>query len=351
MADTKLPISHWLDRNQPNALNLLRLVFALSVIVSHGFALMSPGGIGSQNRVSLGAIAVNGFFAISGFLITGSWLASPERYLRARVGRIVPGFVVALGFSASVAAASAGPQWLSYLRSLNAESLIAGVATLSGGALDQPLAFPLGPWPHTVNGPMWTIAIEFGCYLGIAILGTLGLLSKKPLILSLFAFSLIFAFRNVQTAAPGWGEQSWPRFATYFGAGVVLNLYRTVVPKSWLLAVASAIGLALTFETRWYFLTMPTLGVYLLFFSAYSLPGWARSIGAKNDISYGVYLYAFPLQQGYYQLHAAGNAPGGALAHILICTALAVGFGWLSWKWVEQPCMITVRRLDQKHAA
>jgi peptidoglycan/LPS O-acetylase OafA/YrhL len=333
----------WLDRGQPNALNLFRLALAMAVIVSHGLTMMNPSDSGIAHRVSLGALAVNGFFAISGFLITSSWSSSPERYLRARIARIVPGFVVALFASAIIAAVAAGSQWAVYFRSINVEDFVAGVATLNSTSLNQQLAFPLGPWPHVVNGPMWTIPIEFGCYLGVAIFGTIGGFKKRPLVLFLFLVSATFYLRNIQPVSPGWGELSWPRFSTFFAAGAVLNVYRKSIPKHWILALACAGGLAASFETRWYFATMPSLGVYLLFYVAYSLPKWAQKIGATNDISYGVYLYAFPFQQLYYQFDAKGVFPHSTTAHLLICSAWAIGCGWASWKLVEKPCMVALR--------
>src|ERR1017187_6833294 len=80
-----------------NSLNFLRLVLALTVVISHAVAL---GGFGVQNGINLtgfGQIAVYGFFGISGFLIAGSALRNNAgRYLWQRFLRIFPAFWVCL---------------------------------------------------------------------------------------------------------------------------------------------------------------------------------------------------------------------------------------------------------------
>ena len=85
-----------------NSLNFLRVLLALTVLVSHDIYL--GGQFGNEaflNDTSLGTIAVYGFFGISGFLIAAS--ASHNnvgRYVWQRFLRIFPGFWVAIGLTA-----------------------------------------------------------------------------------------------------------------------------------------------------------------------------------------------------------------------------------------------------------
>ena len=330
-----MPSGHWLDRSQPNALNAFRLALALAVIFSHA-TVFAESGI-SESRYSVGAIAVNGFFIISGFLITGSWLKDPNRYLRARVLRIWPGFCVAFLFSLGIAAAFSGERWLAYLRAVRPSGIAEGLLFLDPRVLQRGEAFALSPFAHQINGPMWTIAIEFLCYLAVAIAGVTGILQKRWFVVTFFAAMLLFAFRNVQTDATGWGAESWPRFASCFGGGVVLYLFKERVPQHWLLGAISLLFLMLSYSNRWFVVITPIFGTYFIFWAAYSVPRWLKTIGSRNDISYGVYLYAFPLQQAYWQLSQWNYLPQSLFSHLAMTALGAIGLGWASWILVEKP--------------
>ena len=209
--------SCWLDRNQPNALNFFRLVFALAVLFSHSWAfgkftdnpldrLLSATGDAAGN-------AVNGFFIISGFLITGSWLSgrSAESFLRARVARIWPAFAVAFLFSACIAALAARGNWLQYLHSIPKQSWFVGVFTLDPFVLERPLSFAQNPYPHTVNGPMWTIRIEFCCYIAVALAGAIGVFRRRWLVI-LFSIFVITLAGYEHSVTPDVAWQRWARF-------------------------------------------------------------------------------------------------------------------------------------------
>lgn len=334
-SDARATAAHWLDRSQPNALNAFRLGLALVVIYTHGAVLAKYGYTG--NRYSLGAVAVNGFFIISGFLITGSWLNNPNRYLRARVLRILPGFYVAFFFSLGMAALLSGARWLEYLKAVRPSGVVEGLIFLDPRVLERGAAFAQSPFPSVVNGPMWTIAIEFLCYLGVAIAGVTGVLQRRSWVVTFFAITLLFAFRNVQVDAAGWGEHSWPRFASCFCGGVILYLFKDKVLQHWALGLLSLVLVVLSYHTRWFVVVTPIFGTYLLFWMAYSAPAWIKAIGSRNDISYGTYLYAFPLQQAYWQLSQWGYLPQSLFWHLLVCSVATIALGWASWLLVEKP--------------
>jgi peptidoglycan/LPS O-acetylase OafA/YrhL len=85
-----------------NNLGALRLFFAILVILAHSHELID----GNRSReiltrtfgtLSFGDLGVDGFFLISGYLITKSFVESPSviEYLFKRTLRIYPGYVVA----------------------------------------------------------------------------------------------------------------------------------------------------------------------------------------------------------------------------------------------------------------
>ncbi len=336
----RAPSPGWLERDQTNALNFLRLFFATTVLFSHCWAfgkfgppplskLLAPIGDAAGN-------AVNGFFTISGFLIAGSWLSGrgADSYLRARVSRIWPGFAVAFIVSALIAALGAGDNWLQYLRSIPKQSWFVGIFTLDPFELERHLSFANNPYPKTVNGPMWTIRIEFCCYMAVALAGSVGVLRRRWLVALFTTFAMCLAAYEEKYVPGAW--MRWARFASFFGAGTLLYLYRQYVPKSALLAL---ICLGLPFATPFasLYFTLPIVGTYLIFYAAYSSPAWLKQIGARNDISYGVYLYGGPLQQLYYSYAVAGTLPMNPWICFAAVLPLSVGFGWLSWLYVEKP--------------
>ena len=330
----------WLDRDRANALNLLRLVFALVVLFSHSWALgRFPNCPLDEALEMIGGAAsnaVNGFFIISGFLITGSWFSGrgAESYLRARVARILPGFAVAFIVSALIAAGAAGDNGFSYLRSIPKQSWIVGIFTFDHVELERALSFTLNPYPRTVNGSMWTIPIEFCCYIGVALAGSVGLFRRRWLVVLFTLFAASLAAYEERFVPGAW--QRWSRFAVFFGAGSLLYLYRNSVPKNGWLAMACAVLLLLTNHSSVY-LTLPLAGTYLIVYAAYSAPDWMKRIGAKNDISYGVYLYGFPLQQLYYSSAVNGLLPMNPWINFAVVLPICLALGWLSWLYVEKP--------------
>ncbi len=330
----------WLERDKPNALNFLRLVFAVTVLFAHSWAFgaFGPDPFGSLLSYIGGAAgnAVNGFFIISGFLITGSWLSgrSADSYLRARVARIWPAFAVAFVFSALVAALAAGGDWIRYLRSIPKQSWVVGIFTLNPFELERPHSFAQNPYPRTVNGPMWTIRIEFCCYIAVALAGSVGVFRRRWLVVLFTAFAMVLAVYEQRFVPNAW--QNWARFGAFFGAGSLLYLFRQQVPKSGWLALAS---LAFLFASKWLpsYITVPLAGTYLIFYFAYSAPGWLQRIGAKNDISYGVYLYGGVLQQLYFCYAVKGWLPMNPWACFVAVLPPCVALGWLSWLYVERP--------------
>jgi len=337
-----LPLpQNWLERDQPNALNFLRLVFAGAVLFSHTW-ILGGFGIDPVSRYFLGSddiagAAVNGFFIISGFLIMGSWESrkSADSYLRARVARIWPAFVVAYFVSLFIAAFALGGDWMRYLKSIPKQSYLVGVFTLDPFELERPLTFAQNPYPHAVNGSMWTIRIEFCCYMAVALAGVIGTFRRRWLVVLFTALAMSLAAYE-QHILPEVAWQRWARFAAYFGAGSLLYLYRNTVPQSgWLALLCGA--LLFTGNVVSPYLIFPLAGTYLIFYAASSAPSWMKGVGAKNDISYGVYLYAFPLQQLYFSYAATGALPMNPWLSLAVVLPLCIACGWLSWLYVEKP--------------
>jgi peptidoglycan/LPS O-acetylase OafA/YrhL len=327
-----------------NNLGALRLVFAVLVILAHSPELID----GDRSReiltrifgtLSVGELAVDGFFLISGYLITKSFQESrsTREYLLKRVLRIYPGYLAAYLLCILVLGPFVGAQ----LANLSATRVVEEILTLHGPGIP---AFPESPHP-VLNGAMWTIAYEFRCYLLVMAAGLLGLLSKRAIV-ALLA-SLLLLLSAIHPNIWGWvpapveallGQPNvFARFTGVFGCGTLFYLYRDRIRLDGVFALATGCGLiALMFLPALAEAAVAILGGYLLFWFAFKVKSPAiASIGSDVDISYGVYLYAWPVQK-----LLIWSIPGISPWLVFVeATAIAGSLALVSWWLIEKPAL------------
>ena len=332
-----------------NNLNLIRMIAATAVLVSHAWPISS--GIGTAEPLSalvgvkLGTLAVYVFFAISGFLIARSFERQPtvRRWLAARALRLFPGLAVVLFLTVLVlgplvtalptAEYFTRPETLSYVpRNLSLAFLQYGLPGVFG---DQ-------PYPEAINGSLWTLVHEVVCYGGVLVLGLLGALRRTGL--ALFGFAG-FAAAYVLVMVVLGPDRVHPKLAALcelalpFVMGTALYVWRARVRLHPVLLLGLVLAAALSRETP---LWMPALvaaltyGVFLLGFA----PGGPLLLYNRlGDYSYGVYIYAFPAQQLMMHLFQ----PMGPLQNIAFALPVTLALAVLSWTWVEKPALSLVR--------
>lgn len=339
-----------------NAFGFLRLLFASLVIVSHTPELVD----GDRRRelltrlfgtMSFGDFAVYGFFVISGFLITASFVNSPSifSYLSKRAARIYPAFIVASLFSLLVVAPLGG----AHLEQGAVRTVAA--AGLRLVLLARPMvvgAFPEqhhNDWTVALNGSMWTIQYEFLCYLLVIGL-VLGGVTRRPALLASLSVACLLIGRLLPGDWMLWVSRPMflPasaaclfRLIGMFLAGASIHALQDRIRfRPWMIA-AAAVGLAATLPIAPVAdLGFAVFGGYLIFATA-KLAGSTplARINDRNDISYGLYLYAWPIARLLLL-----NLPGIDLLTLgLLTWLLAAGCGWLSWRAVEKPALSWAR--------
>ena len=333
------------SEDRENNLDFLRFFFASMVIVAHSYSFLYNGMlIGydplvrfSNGQVGLGSLAVNSFFLISGFLITSSWLRSKGvwDYARKRILRILPGLIAVLFFCMLIVGPLATSLPLAtYFRCPDTYRYLGFMLHPSLHVVDKlPGVFLHNPEPGRVNGSLWTIRQEVVCYAFIALMGVGGIYRRPALLLCLAVVPYMLTVRGVSAVGTG-GIHDFFYLLTYFMLGMLLYLYRDRVLYSRGLLLSCVVLIAVSGTLGCLSLFLPVCLAYVLFYIAFNKRIRLQHFAKHGDLSYGVYLYAFPVQQllvGHYR-HSL-NALTLTILSLTICSGLAA----LSWRYVEQP--------------
>lgn len=350
-----------IDQSRANAFDFLRVAAATMVLISHSFPMVGlhePMPVAGQ---TIGDLAVAVFFAVSGYLVCQSWQSDPHpgRFAARRALRIFPGLAV----MALVTALVMGPA----VSSLPVGEYLAARATWAGmahgalglGGFALPGVFEGNPLPGAVNGSLWTIKYELLMYLSLALAGCLfRRIGRVCLGLAVigavgwWALALVSP-QPVPEPTPLPLPLAWriglvldvDRIAclsVFFFAGAVLYMERWRIPLAWPLA---GLGMAV----------LPLIDdPVLAMFACWLVVPYAAIVFAQRaprvfarlrgyDYSYGIYIYAYPVQQLCASLGERGGYGWGAvtLASLLATLLLAV----LSWYLVEKPALRLKDRL------
>lgn len=331
-----------------NSFGFIRFAAALLVVFSHSYSI---GNFGTEplSRVSggqadFGSLAVAIFFIVSGFLIARSFLTTrgTGRYLWRRALRILPGYwacllVTAFGFGlgawlldhGSVSGfLSSHPSPWEYVHN----NLFVAI-----NRWDAAGAFATNPH-HGINGSLWTLIYEVRAYLLLAVLGTLGLLRRRPIVvigLVTFMWVLFVTHRTLAASfALPFYDPFFLRFTIFFLLGAITYILRDHIPFDGRLAVCCAIALVAGSLTHTYRTIEFIPLTYLCLWAAIALP--FVKFNVRTDLSYGMYIYAWPIQQSLTRLgvNRATLVPYFAAA---VCATL--GMAWASWRFVERPAL------------
>ncbi|HEY1686836.1 MAG TPA: acyltransferase [Tepidisphaeraceae bacterium] len=331
-----------------NNFDFVRFSLAVAVILSHSYALLwgastEPLISSTRGQLALGGLAVDWFFVISGFLITHSWLRSKSTidYFKKRVLRIYPGFIEAVLLCAFIVAPLSSPVIRSHFT-----AAVRPVSTLAQMFLlrfrEPGFTFLSNPAP-AINGSLWSILYEFWCYIGVAFLGLIGYLKAPRAVARLFILmigvSVVFVALQLTPGGKWLGKivgypPFYARLLPYYLSGMVFYLYRNKIPYSnWLGLVSLVLVIIAARIPYGVAVIFPSAGTYLLFWFAFHpyirLENWAR----YGDFSYGIYVFAFPIQQILIMELGRKISP---LFLFTVATPLTIAAGAISWYLVER---------------
>lgn len=333
-----------------NALNVWRLVLASGVILEHSWPLTGRK-LHPPVEQLLTQGWVDGFFVISGFLITGSWVRNPRlrEYFVARVLRIFPGLWVCLAVVAFViapiAVAIQGGPAVKLLLSPAPITYVLNNAVFNvyhAGIDGTPKHVP---FPGVWDGVLWTLVFELLCYVAVAVAGVAGLLNRKwpaPVVFTLFLAASVLVSYPVEAVPTV--VQMVTRFSLVFAAGAVLHEFRDVIPARWSLVALSAVIVVVAG------LLVPNYRILAALPLAYAVVVSGALIHDKRlrlrtDLSYGVYIYAWPMQQF---LVICGLAFLRPPVFAVVAAVATLPLAALSWFLVEKRALSLKSRFKRR---
>lgn len=334
-----------LVNSRQNNFHLIRMVAASLVLISHSVALSTGEPELEPWRKWLGltpgSVAVDVFFVVSGLLVTQSLDKRQDffSFLRARFFRIWPGLLVALvlttfGMSLWFSQQTAGEYlldgqtWRFFFKNL---------LLISGVAFTLPGAFPDNPIPHVINGSLWSLNPEVRCYLGLAAAWWLvNKVLKARISMALVSLVVCLAFlvsHLYQLRLVDIEETRHRVFFMFFFGSAAYYWRQWVVLPEWLLPALISVLAASLLEVGLFPYVYSLLIPVIVISMAYQSSGPLLKYNQLGDYSYGIYIYAFPVQQV-----VAAAFPG---CDAVFMTWVA-GLGTLvlaafSWHFVEKP--------------
>lgn len=348
-----------------NAFDLIRIFAAGAVLLSHSFPLTGLVEPAVGHKSTLGSLAVWIFFALSGYLVAASLTHTPTvaEFLRKRVLRVFPALIFFIFFSVLII----GP----LLSNLHLASYFSNPKTwlyflhnpAFGLQSELPGVFEKNVFPLEFNGSMWTIKYELLMYAILATLSRKNISRNVIILFSMFLFgNLIHSIGLLDINKIFWRIESWSSFTaerlcllgSIFFSGVLVHLFFDRLTSHRVAIVAALMFLAtsgsIVFRSM-VAITLPIIVIYI----AYNCPAVIRKLAPRSDLSYGVYLWAFTVQQFFASVGLVGES---YWAINLVLSVLVTGcIAWLSWHFLEKPALrfkksiVPMTELDTKSFA
>ncbi len=337
-----------------NNIGSLRFIGAFFVLFGHGYTL--AGGAGTIDPVSdwmrdhspfalgLPGLGVALFFALSGYLVTASFVRRGGLidYSVARALRIYPALVVAVLFCAFfVELLVTTLPTLAYVSHFETLRFALQNSSLLGIHHTLPGVFSSQPWGNSVNGSLWTLPLELLMYAAVACAGVCGFFKSRLLFNALALVALLcFLFTPAPPAFFASPAHFCPVLAFLFGALLFIN--RESVRFTRLGCFILLALCVMSFKTDAYNAISLFSFTYFVLALGLSERTWLPAFDKHGDFSYGLYLYAFPLQQ------IAIYYVGGE--NVLLINTLAFSgamcLAVISWRLVEKPCLALKKPLS-----
>jgi peptidoglycan/LPS O-acetylase OafA/YrhL len=327
--------------DRDNNFNLIRIIAAGAVLVSHAYPIsLGPDTPEPLDRIlgmSLGTLAVLTFFAISGYFISQSFYnkRSIIEFFVARGLRIYPALLVVLVLTVLFLGPIFTKVGLATYFSEH-ETLLYVPRNLALWPLQYglPGVFLDNAYPAAINGSLWTLAYEVACYTMVAVVGILTFEHRFFVgFLIVYAVGYVLVFPLLQSNSAHLTILTNIHLLTLpFVIGMALFHIRQRISLRLPVFVVLGIAAGISYGSSWFhelFVLAWSYGVLYMGFLQYKpLLAYNR----LGDYSYGMYIYAFPVEQTF----AALYNERGPVVMIIFALPLTLLFAAISWHCVEK---------------
>lgn len=318
-----------------NCFDTLRHIAALLVIFSHHHVFMGIPERPILGFVSLGGLSVSIFFSISGFLVTQSYLRTGGYigFMEKRVRRIFPALIVCAFLMVFVLAPFYRDNVLNYITSKEAISTFLRIVFLLPGDITG--VFSGYKFIGPMNGTLWTLSIEFMCYILIGAFLSINKSWKTPLtVLLVLCFLNVFLSDAEKTFSWYSINIGW---IISFGLCFSLGSLMSMTIESWnhpktklLISIVCLSLLYILYGSK----EILTVGYLSITFITLAIGVSVKDFIVKGrfDISYGIYIYGWPVQQ-----IVANKINIGFYTSMLLSIVITIILATASWFLIEKP--------------
>lgn len=315
----------------------VRIGLALIVVFAHISALTQEPDFKILDSIFNSDFAVKGFFAISGFLVTKSYLTSNSKleYLEKRFRRIYPAYLTAVLLCFFIGAYATSLSISDFVKSPQTfKYLLSNAIFLNFLQPSLPSVFESNPI-QALNGALWTIKVEVMLYFCVPpciyLFTRLGSV-KTAFILFLFSVAWVYFFGFIYNGNKGDEiARQFPGQLSYFSLGSLLAVNDKLLSKIKWIALTSTVVLISTDNAYAKILIDPiaysSIAIFLSTAAYRNL-----NLGKYGDISYGIYLYHFPIIQLLIFLGSFKNLWVG----LFLTFILTIMAAFVSWHLIEK---------------
>ncbi|HEY2862469.1 MAG TPA: acyltransferase [Casimicrobiaceae bacterium] len=342
-----------------NNFDFIRWLAASLVIISHEYAIVGTPGAEplaalTHGFATLGTLGVDVFFVVSGFLVTRSLLERRALgfFVASRAIRIVPALAVVLVLSAFLLGPIGSDLSLrEYFSRPESYTYISRNLTLYDIQWTLPGVFARNHVGDAVNGSLWSLWPEVQMYAYLLLLGLIAQVrpSHAATVVGVGMIAALGAGWSHHGDLTGSGLEptTLARLAPYFALGALIYWQRDRVPFTALLPLAACALAILSYRTVAFVPVFAIAVAAVVIWLAHARLGPLRRWGRWGDPSYGLYIYAFPVQQllaSWFPDWNRGRHFAVAYAVTLLCAAL-------SWKLVEAPALAWKKQIGRTRLA
>jgi peptidoglycan/LPS O-acetylase OafA/YrhL len=327
-----------------NNFDFLRFYLAFNVVISHFIGVSRIADIQKFQHFFNAFTSVTGFFIISGFLITNSYIHSKsiKDYFLKRASRLLPAYIFVILASALLLSFTSSYSLYEYFTSSGLYKYLAtNLVFLNFLQPCLPGVFTINNDFCAVNGALWTLKIEVLFYLCVPLIVFLTNRFKKKYILfiSIYVLSIIyklsFSYLNGISNSGFYGElaNQLPGFMSYFVSGIACYYYNDFFKKYNLKLFVLGV-LIFVFESYFDVEFLKPIALSIIIFTVAFNFKKLNTFAKYGDISYGIYIFHLPLIQVAVHFGLFKSVSTITSFSLIISSVLISGL--LSWHLLEK---------------